>query len=67
MKVRCQFPNGMIVRPDGVHELDPCIYEEVEVGPHCTVHVLRCKRCGHMEIEWDRETSSSTEEQPDEN
>lgn len=67
MKVRCQFPNGMIVRPDGVHELDPCIYEEVEVVPHCTVHVLRCKRCSHMEIEWERETSSSTEEQPDEN
>lgn len=42
------------VKPDGVHELDPCVYEEVETVKNATVHVLRCKKCGHVEIEWER-------------
>lgn len=27
---KCRFPPGVIVKPDGVNELDPCVYEEVE-------------------------------------
>ena len=63
MRGRCQFPDGITVRPDGIHELDPCVYEEIEVVAHCIVHVLRCKRCGHMEIEWEREASTDMEDQ----
>ena len=55
---KCQFPDGVIVRPDGINELDPCLYEEIEIVRHCTVHVLQCQRCGHIEIEWERETDS---------
>lgn len=36
-------------------EVDPCIYEEIETIEHCTVHVLKCMKCGHIEIEWERE------------
>lgn len=36
-------------------EVDPCIYEEIETIEHCTVHVCRCIKCGHIEIEWERE------------
>ena len=54
---KCQFPDGVVVKPDGVNELDPCLYEEIEVVKHCTVHVLRCQRCGHIEIEWEREVT----------
>lgn len=53
---RCQFPDGLTIRPDGVNELDSCLYEEIETIEHCTVHVLRCQRCGHIEIEWERES-----------
>ena len=35
-------------------EFDPCIYETVETIHNATVHVLRCKRCGHVEFEWER-------------
>ena len=51
---KCEFPEGIEIRPDGVNELDPCLYEEVETHYGCTVHVLRCRRCGHIEISWER-------------
>ena len=35
------------------HEVDPCAYEEIETHYNCTVHVLRCNECGHIEIEWE--------------
>lgn len=60
---RCQFPDGVTIRPDGVNELDPCFYEEIETVKHCTVHVLRCQRCGHIEIEWERESTSDPDEE----
>ena len=41
--------------PDGVHELDPCLYEEIETHTNVTVHVMRCKKCGHIEISWERQ------------
>ena len=52
---KCCFPPGVIVKPDGVNELDPCVYEEVECYKNVTVHVMRCLRCGHVEISWERQ------------
>lgn len=52
---KCQFPDGLTIKPDGIHELDPCLYTEIETIHHCTVHVLKCMTCGHIEIEWERE------------
>ena len=57
---RCTWGDGITVKPDGVHELDPCEYEVVEVYRNVTVEVLRCRRCGHIEITWRRQ--SDTEE-----
>ena len=58
---RCRFPDGVVIKPDGVNELDPCLYEEIETVEHCTVHILRCQRCGHIEIEWDRDQPDDSE------
>lgn len=52
---KCQFPEGVTIKPDGAHELDPCIYEEVERYANVTVIVNRCKRCGHVELMWLRQ------------
>lgn len=52
---KCQFPNGLVIKPDGVHELDPCIYEVVERWGNVTVEVLRCEMCGSVQIEWHRQ------------
>lgn len=57
---RCTWGDGITVKPDGVHELDPCEYEVVEAYRNVTVEVLRCRRCGHIEITWHRQ--SDTEE-----
>ena len=54
MDERCQMPGGVIFRPDGVNELDPYLYDEIETIENATVHVMRCVRCGHIEISWER-------------
>jgi hypothetical protein len=51
--MRCGV-DGIVIRPDGVNELDPCLYEEIEIHYGCIVHVMRCRRCGHVEISWER-------------
>lgn len=47
--------NGVIFKPDGVNELDPCFYDEIEEHRNVTVRVLRCRNCGHIELEWKRQ------------
>ena len=59
---RCAMPEGVSLRPDGVHEIDPCIYEEVERHSGCIVHVMRCRRCGHVEISWEKGEDYQLEE-----
>ena len=55
---RCTWGDGITVKPDGVHELDPCEYEVVEAYRNVTVEVLRCKNCGHVEISWIRQENT---------
>lgn len=62
---KCHFPPGIAIKPDGVNELDPCVYEEVECYKNVTVHVMRCLRCGHVEISWERQDNTE-EVEPDE-
>ena len=50
---KCSFDHG-VIKPDGVHELDPCVYREIETHENVTVHILKCVYCGHIEIEWER-------------
>ena len=56
---KCQFPPGIAIKPDGVHELDPCQYQQIEDHRGCTVRVLRCKKCGHIEIEWEKDAEGA--------
>ena len=54
MERKCCFPEGVSIKPDGEHELDPCVYEDIEIHTNVTVIVSRCKRCGHTELMWER-------------
>lgn len=65
--VKCAFPYGIIIRPDGVHELDPCVYETIEIHRNVTVEILRCKNCGNTEILWSRQKNTEDELVCDEN
>lgn len=55
---KCRWADGLSILPDGVHELDACVYDEVERYRNVTVSVLRCRRCGHEEIVWYRQTDT---------
>ena len=52
---KCKFPEGIVIKPDGVHELDPCEYQEVERYANVTVSIRRCKKCGNIDISWFRQ------------
>lgn len=52
---RCRFPNGVAVKPDGIHPLDPCIYDDKEIHTNVTVYVGQCRECGHVDIRWERQ------------
>lgn len=55
MPMKCSYGVGVSIKPDGVNELDPCSYEILEAHRNVTVEILRCKKCGHIEILWHRQ------------
>jgi hypothetical protein len=55
---KCSFGNGTTIKPDGIHDLDPCQYDVIEKYRNVTVEILRCKNCGHVEISWFRQENT---------
>jgi len=51
---KCGCCSGVKFCPDGVNELDMCGYDLKEVHKNVDVHVLQCRKCGHIELEWFR-------------
>lgn len=60
-KEKCSFGAGIAIRPDGVHELDPCVYELAERHTNVTVEIWRCKNCGDISVEWHRTPKTEDE------
>lgn len=54
---KCSWGDGITIRPDGEHELDPCIYRDEFIARNVTVIISKCVRCGHVSFGW--------KEQPD--
>lgn len=52
---KCKLPNEMTIKPDGINELDPCVYEEIERYANVTISISRCRNCGHIDISWFRQ------------
>lgn len=57
----CSYPAGVTVKPDGVHEAEPHMYELAERHKNVTVEVLRCKHCGKVSIGWYRQDNTEDE------
>ena len=57
---KCRFPNGIVVKPDGINELEPCRYEDIEIHKNVTVIVSRCKKCGHIDYQWKRQPNTES-------
>ena len=49
---KCSLPAGVSIKPDGIHELEPCFYDEIERYKNVTVSVRRCRFCGNVDIAW---------------
>lgn len=56
----CSFEDGIEIRPDGVHELSPCVFEDIEMHTNVTVIVSQCKKCGKITIGWLRQENTET-------
>lgn len=54
MNNKCSF-GDITIKPDGINELDPCIYEDIEMYTNVTIVISRCTKCGHIEISWMRQ------------
>ena len=55
---KCSFGAGVTFKPDGINELDPCIYEDAEIHTNVTVVVKRCQKCGNIELVWHRQENT---------
>ena len=47
----CEF-DGVVFKPDGIHELSPHEFVLDEKYKNVTVEILRCKKCGEISIGW---------------
>lgn len=56
----CSFPDGVTIKPDGIHNLSPHNFELVGKYKNVTVEVLRCKKCGAESIGWYRQENTET-------
>lgn len=59
---KCNWGDGVTIKPDGENELDPCIYEDIARYTNVTITISRCLKCGHIEIAWEKQ--DTTEELP---
>ena len=57
---KCSWGEGISVRPDGVNELDPCVYRDVQIFRNVTVVISRCVKCGNINIGWTRQPDTET-------
>ena len=60
-KCRCKMPPGVVIKPDGINEFDPCVYELKEIHHNVTVEILQCKECGHISIGWYAQEDTESE------
>lgn len=58
MHNKCHRFKDVVIKPDGENELDPCHYEEISRYENVTVSVLKCKRCGHIELAWHKQPNT---------
>ena len=57
---RRRMPEGLDIKPDGMHSLDPCVYQDKQVFRNVTVTISQCVRCGHVSIFWTRQHDTET-------
>ena len=59
---KCGSGDGVTIKSDGTHELDPCIYETTEIHRNVTVVIGKCMKCGNVDVSWIRQDDTIDEE-----
>ena len=52
---QCEWPEGFTVNVGGLADVEPCLFEDIEMHTNVTVIVSRCKVCGRVELSWIRQ------------
>ena len=52
---KCKFPDGVVVKLDGIHEVEPHAYRLKQKLKNVTVEILECSECGDVSIGWYRQ------------
>ena len=55
---KCSWGDGLTIKPDGEHELDPCIYRDIQIIRNATVIISQCMKCGHVVVGWELQEDS---------
>ena len=69
---KCRWPEGLTIKPDGIHPLSAHVMAAKEIHRNVTVEVGQCVKCGHVELSWYRQEDTEDEilgkmeEEPDE-
>ena len=54
---KCTHGEGIDISIAGI-PVDACDYELIQKVRNVTVEVLKCKKCGHIEIMWRRQENT---------
>lgn len=55
---KCSFDYGVVVKPDGKHELSPHPFKLSQKLKNVTVEILECPVCGEVSIGWYRQDNT---------
>ena len=59
---RCKFTdadgNEVTIKPDGENELEACDYVEISRLKNVTISILKCRRCGRIDVAWERQENT---------
>lgn len=55
--MKCTHGEGIDIKIAGI-TVDACDYELIQKVRNVTVEVLKCKKCGHVEILWFRQENT---------
>lgn len=51
----CKNPEGFVIKPDGIHELEPNVFKLKQRLKNVTIEILECSECGEISIGWYRQ------------
>ena len=57
----CKLPEGVEIKPDGIHPVSPHLYKTKEIHRNVTVEVSQCTVCGDISIGWYRQEDTESE------